>query len=928
MGKETQIIASLDINSGKLMENMVAIKKEIADLQQKKAKLIEKGKEATKGFIENEAAIKKLEGIYRAQNKALQDHMDANGNLLKQKHQIQNATNAVNKSENDYIANNAELIRLKKELNSHGDKYEKKLAQINAKLLENNNWLKENGSAHTKLITTMADYKDMVTESLNSINVFNGGITGFISRAQEAGGVGPLLKNAFTGITTGIKGMGAALMANPVGAVISLIVLGVNSLMDAFKSFKPVMDGIEQGMAAVGAVIDSVKNSIIGLLTGATSFTDFFSGFAGSAADAAAKAIELKDAQQKLAEQTANQAILNEEAKNSIDGYMRTVQDSTKTEQERLDALQKAAAKEKENLDQRKELAEENYNIALNQLANGKNLTTDELAMLEKRGFAYAQELAKKKSISAEELEMLQKMQIERKKIYGEEAAMNHKHAADLKKFHADTQAQKDADAQKERDRRQKALDDALARQKQMLNLYVAQEGAKAKTLQEQLQYEEEYAKKSLAILKTELQQKKISQVEYDTAVANLTQQRMQKVAQITAEHGNAMLNLYLAENKSILENGQQLTAELVKQEKERLDKIHQMKLDNLSAETGLNYEQVKAKRDSNQQLTAEEANYLAQVLEMKAEHQSQLDATDQALKDAKQQSIDDEAAKQAEAREAEYQKNLEDGMTKYEAERILEEERHEAEKAEIQVRRDAGLIDEATYNQLLEQSERQKSEKLKGIAKDEADFKLAQRNKLMNDMLTIVGKESKAGKAISIAQATMDTYESAVGAYKSQMTGDPGSPIRGAIAAAAAVAMGLKNVQKIAGVKEPKFEKGGLMAVGGNRHSAGGTLFTGEDGTAFEAEQGELIGVMNRNAARHFMAFNNAFPSGGASAPNYFAGGGIVSREISSPALNTDELAAKLAESYRAMPAPVVSVQDIVTEGNSYVQVRNGANF
>jgi hypothetical protein len=84
----------------------------------------------------------------------------------------------------------------------------------------------------------------------------------------------------------------------------------------------------------------------------------------------------------------------------------------------------------------------------------------------------------------------------------------------------------------------------------------------------------------------------------------------------------------------------------------------------------------------------------------------------------------------------------------------------------------------------------------------------------------------------------------------------------------------------------------------------------------------------MNRNAARHFMAFNNAFPASGASAPNYFAGGGIVSREIAQQSLNTDELALKIAEANRTLPAPIVAVQDIVTEGNSYVRVRDAANF
>ena len=39
-------------------------------------------------------------------------------------------------------------------------------------------------------------------------------------------------------------------------------------------------------------------------------------------------------------------------------------------------------------------------------------------------------------------------------------------------------------------------------------------------------------------------------------------------------------------------------------------------------------------------------------------------------------------------------------------------------------------------------------------------------------------------------------------------------------------------------------------------------------------------------------------------------------------------ELANLTAEAVIGIPAPVVAVEDIVTQGNSYVQVREGANF
>lgn len=128
------------------------------------------------------------------------------------------------------------------------------------------------------------------------------------------------------------------------------------------------------------------------------------------------------------------------------------------------------------------------------------------------------------------------------------------------------------------------------------------------------------------------------------------------------------------------------------------------------------------------------------------------------------------------------------------------------------------------------------------------------------------------------------------------------------------------------------KFEKGGLMEIGGNRHSQGGTKFWGEDGTRFEAEKGELIGVMNRNAAASFMRYNNAYASSRANG-NYFASGGIVSRAGQSVTVNGqpidyDLLATKLADANRQLPRPVVAVEDINTGQKKYTDVIDGANL
>ena len=69
-----------------------------------------------------------------------------------------------------------------------------------------------------------------------------------------------------------------------------------------------------------------------------------------------------------------------------------------------------------------------------------------------------------------------------------------------------------------------------------------------------------------------------------------------------------------------------------------------------------------------------------------------------------------------------------------------------------------------------------------------------------------LVGKETGAGKALAVAGTLISTYLSAQKAYESQFSplALVDSPVRGAIAAAAAVAAGLQNVKAILSVKTP----------------------------------------------------------------------------------------------------------------------------
>ena len=79
-----------------------------------------------------------------------------------------------------------------------------------------------------------------------------------------------------------------------------------------------------------------------------------------------------------------------------------------------------------------------------------------------------------------------------------------------------------------------------------------------------------------------------------------------------------------------------------------------------------------------------------------------------------------------------------------------------------------------------------------------------------LNDLTKIAGEETETGKALAITATTIDTFQSAQASYKS-LAGIPIiGPALGGIAAAAAVAMGLKNIQAIRGANSSGGGGGG----------------------------------------------------------------------------------------------------------------------
>ena len=128
-----------------------------------------------------------------------------------------------------------------------------------------------------------------------------------------------------------------------------------------------------------------------------------------------------------------------------------------------------------------------------------------------------------------------------------------------------------------------------------------------------------------------------------------------------------------------------------------------------------------------------------------------------------------------------------------------------EEQKAKIaQQYRDEGIISEEQYQQALAEIAISAQKK----RRDEYASILGQTT---DDLKAALGEGNKAYKAFAIANAIMNTYQSATAAYNSAASIPVVGWVAAPLAATAAVAAGLKNVDKIRSARE----QGGNLSVG-----------------------------------------------------------------------------------------------------------------
>lgn len=242
----------------------------------------------------------------------------------------------------------------------------------------------------------------------------------------------------------------------------------------------------------------------------------------------------------------------------------------------------------------------------------------------------------------------------------------------------------------------------------------------------------------------------------------------------------------------------------------------------------------------------------------------------------------------------------------------------------DLKIALEKGAITQDEYSKRITASSKARRE-LDRTEKQSAIDKTAAIGNALGQLSNIVGQDTIAGKAFAIAKATIDTYQSAVAAYKS-LAGIPViGPALGAIAAAAAVASGIATVKKIVAVQVPNAPGGAGPApqstpsgpaerpsainvsatAGGPVRAATGGLVQGPGSETSDSipallSDGEF--VVNARSTRLFQPILSAI-NASADLPG-FAMGGLVDKQRDRPAKdNGDTIAEAINTAFRDQP-------------------------
>jgi len=897
---ERVVIAELDINAEAFIKSTANIKKQIDQLKKDQKELSKVGGESSKAYVQNAADLKVLSQAYNANIKTLAQNTKATADAIAREELLSTVLKEEVNSIQEARNQNKLLNKLRNETNVSTEQGKKELEALNGALDSNNNFIKDNADQYLQQKINIGNYQSALQGVSPQLATIVKQLEGFYGQLLVS-------KSALQATTAGLSGTSKALKIFR----LALISTGIGAIVVALGSLITFLSTTQKGIDAVTSVTRPLKaifQSLIGVFQNVgENLFDAFNNPKKTIEDLG-NFIKNNLINRFKAFGVILEAIQNRDLKGLINGFAQVgtgveniTEKITNASKETGKFFADAAAKgaEIDRITKEIEKSEISLNLErqkgltrikeLDRIAKDTSRNTEERLKANEEQNKIAQETeAREQAVINLKIERLKIEQTlndtsregnqELKDLQAElEQSKQRALDEELKGIRVISQAQKEAQAQAKQ-----IADNAIKKQEDLLNLFIAQQGTRAKTLQEQLDLDKDIAKQREEILKAELKNRNITQTEFDTKLLNIKNDLAKKQSDIVVNEAQRELDDFIQNNQSKIDSEQFFSDESLRIEQERINAISE-----------------KQKESAEKQLTEGVINreeYNAAINKIDEENR---------IANAEAQTLRDEAQKEADVINLENQRILDQQNfeTKLEADLAnLEIQK----KKELQIARDKGASEQLIIDKYANAKEQ--------IEQEAATAKIQANAAAFGSIADFLGKESALGKAAALAQAGLNIQ---VGITKALASKGFAGIVEGVLIAA----KGAVSVAKIAGVNT-KFEQGGIASIDGARHSQGGVPIFAGDKYIGEAEGGEGIGILNRSAYASFMDFNNSFGNGNSRA-GFYEGGGIITQSIP----DSESSNAELLQAIQNMKAPIVTVEDIRRGSKSFVEVETVAN-
>lgn len=871
-----EVVIKNDAASKRLKEN----KQDIAELREEQALL-------NKTTLEGKEAYKR----YEDEIKNLRKH-----NLLLNQ-EIRNNNKSIEDQEGSLQSMRAELSRLNKVyVNlSQAERESAKGRDLQKKILSLNTTI---GDAEKKLgdfRRQVGNYENAMKSALGANNKY---VATLMLMKDGNMNLGAALKTTTSVVISFGKALFAAIMANPIIAVIAGIVAVLTGLVK-------IMRGNEEQSARLDAVLAPLKRTFEGIVAVlqivAGWVLDVAEGFEALALqvtklgekipvigkyfkqsnDAMLASIQLSKDKAALDKQTRELDVANAKAQYESSELRKKAEDRVKyTAEERLKFVQEANAKEQEILDNRLKIAEEQFRIAQEEATYNKNSkeVNEDLAKMEANLYL----VRKEHSDKTKEL-MTKENEIRNQSLAAEKTRL-----AQAKKATEEAVKQKQKELELIRQAEDTALSlvkEGIEKQRQTVNV---QYDRQIEDLKHKLSTEKnltDAAKKALndsiilAEQKRDADLKKLSDESIQAQIKKETERiqlQLDSVKEGTSQEHNLRLSLIEHNRQAELAANLQLAEEL------------------RQSEADINAAYNKLVADENEAFRKEQFDKQSEYIRLEWENK---------ILQVKEGTLQEYDLKVQQA-QADYDLFVNmDAATKaalYESDAAYENAKLQGEKniqnaikARINAENEAVLVQMAAVTTITDAF----SSMLDSFAED-------------NEALAAF---AKTVALFNIGLSTAEAISKGVAAAQSV-------PFPGNIAAiATTIASVMANVAKakqlVSKEKNPKYADGG--EISGPSHASGGVLI--------EAEGGE--GIINKHS------MSNPLLRSIASAVNV-AGGGVpfsnvpIFPSVSGGGFDTAELKAVFVEALKEMPVPVVSVVEFTEVQDRVKMIQNNSTI